>query len=344
MFNGNIQINKYDAEGLRYEMEENEQLVQFIFNTKKEIVAEKENEWTIYIRGSELLASSNDYAKTYYHYANDEMGSCIYIADNNKILNKYEYDAWGNILSQKETIKNRFKFTGQQLDNITNQYYLRARFYNPTIARFTQEDTYKGDGLNLYTYCANNPVYYVDPTGNICEEVYKRLIEKRNAGRKLKPNEIESIEVYEKLNQRLLESIKETEDFVTYKRVQGQLSKDILLINEENKLYINPKWIDSQLNVSIGKDHAKYFNSLRGEGSYIVEFDVPKWLDDFVSEYAIPQRNYKTNPLNQANMAPKIVDRTVFEKNNFEGVAYEIPAPIKDWLIKYSKNPRKVVD
>ncbi len=32
-FDGNIQINKYDAEGLRYEMEGNGQLVQFIFNT-----------------------------------------------------------------------------------------------------------------------------------------------------------------------------------------------------------------------------------------------------------------------------------------------------------------------
>ena len=36
------------------------------------------------------------------------------------------------------------------------QYYLRARFYNPVIGRFTQEDTYYGDGLNLYQYCQAN--------------------------------------------------------------------------------------------------------------------------------------------------------------------------------------------
>ena len=34
------------------------------------------------------------------------------------------------------------------------------------MGRFLQEDTYRGDGLNLYVYCANNPVAYYDPSGN----------------------------------------------------------------------------------------------------------------------------------------------------------------------------------
>ncbi len=42
---------------------------------------------------------------------------------------------------------------------------MRARFYNPVIGRFTQEDIYRGDGLNLYAYCGNNPVGYWDPSG-----------------------------------------------------------------------------------------------------------------------------------------------------------------------------------
>ncbi|WP_304519335.1 polymorphic toxin type 8 domain-containing protein [Clostridium estertheticum] len=56
-------------------------------------------------------------------------------------------------------------YTGQQFDGITNQYYLRARFYNPVIGRFTQEDVYRGDGLDLYSYCVSNPVGYCDTSG-----------------------------------------------------------------------------------------------------------------------------------------------------------------------------------
>ena len=125
-------------------MEEKGRLVQFIFNTNREVIAEKENELTIYICGSEILASSSNYDNTYYHYANDEMGSCSHIVDDKKILNEYEYDAWSNVVNQKETVKNRFKFNEQQLDPVTQQYYLRARFYNRIVARFTQEDTYRG--------------------------------------------------------------------------------------------------------------------------------------------------------------------------------------------------------
>ena len=73
--------------------------------------------------------------------------------------------AFGNIVEAKEQIPNRFRYAGEQYDPITGQYYLRARFYNPVVGRFTQEDTYRGDGLNLYSYVQNNPVNYYDPSG-----------------------------------------------------------------------------------------------------------------------------------------------------------------------------------
>ncbi len=87
-----------------------------------------------------------------------------------RVLNHYEYDAFGNTIRCEEQVENRFRYQGEQYDPITQQYYLRARYYNPVIGRFIQEDTYYGDGLNLYTYCQNNPVLYHDPTGHGTKE------------------------------------------------------------------------------------------------------------------------------------------------------------------------------
>ena len=49
----------------------------------------------------------------------------------------------------------------------TGLYYLNARYYDPTTQQFTQEDTYWGDGTDLYAYCHFNPVMYSDPSGHV---------------------------------------------------------------------------------------------------------------------------------------------------------------------------------
>ena len=146
-------------------MEENGRLVQFLYNEDREVVAEKDCSGNIirYIRGLGLISSDSENAKTYYHYVSDEQGSVSHIIrdedkesgvsaqgrEQDRILNQYEYDAFGNTISCKEQVENRFRYMGEQYDPLTGQYYLRARYYNPVIARFTQEDTYYGDGLNL---------------------------------------------------------------------------------------------------------------------------------------------------------------------------------------------------
>ena len=184
---GQTQVNRYDAEGLRHELEENGKLVQFLYKNKEVVVETEEDGNTIrYIRGLGLIRSDSEKAKTYYHYACDELGNITHVVTGFKreqteaenfsvqnsgnetaqILNRYEYDAFGNTTHCEENIENRFRFTGQQYDTIIGQYYLRARFYNPVIGPFLQEDNYYGDGLNLYAYCRNNLVKYVDPSGH----------------------------------------------------------------------------------------------------------------------------------------------------------------------------------
>ena len=59
---------------------------------------------------------------------------------------------------------NPFRYCGEYFDDETGFIYLRNRYYDPSIGRFTTEDPAKS-GLNWYAYCENNPVKYVDPWG-----------------------------------------------------------------------------------------------------------------------------------------------------------------------------------
>ncbi len=161
---GTVQTNRYDPEGLRHEMEENGKLLRFVYH-KGELVYERgEKEQTSYHQGAGTEAL-NRAGKIYYYHKDEQLSTALITDEQGAIKNTYLYDAFGNALASAEQIENRIRYTGQQYDGITGQYYLRARYYNPAVGRFMQEDTYRGDGLNLYAYCANNPVTYYDPSG-----------------------------------------------------------------------------------------------------------------------------------------------------------------------------------
>ena len=89
-FSGEIQINRYDAEGLRHEMEENGKLVQFIYRDREIVFEEKAEEKVRYIRTDKLLASDAQQARTWYHYASDELGSITQVEREGEIVNRYE--------------------------------------------------------------------------------------------------------------------------------------------------------------------------------------------------------------------------------------------------------------
>ncbi|WP_330373312.1 RHS repeat-associated core domain-containing protein [Lachnoclostridium phytofermentans] len=92
----------------------------------------------------------------------------------------YSYDAFGSLLSKLGQANNTITYAGYQYDAETELYYLNARYYDSKIARFLTEDTYGGEyndplSLNRYTYCANNPIIYVDPSGRIWQKTDKGL-------------------------------------------------------------------------------------------------------------------------------------------------------------------------
>ena len=107
------------------------------------------------------------------YYVKNSHGDIIGQVDEyGNLLNSYAYNAFGELVAavtiQPETTKNtsRFLYAGEQYDETSGLYYLRARCYDTDAGRFTQEDTYLGDGRNLYAYTHSNPLKYVDPSGH----------------------------------------------------------------------------------------------------------------------------------------------------------------------------------
>lgn len=174
---GTIAAYKYNGDNLLTERTENGETTRYYYDGGN-IIAEAlvdENgtvsEKASYLYGAGLIMREDAAGNDGYYLRNGH-GDIVEIRDvAGLLLNQYQYDLWGNTLSAIETIDNPFRYSGEYWDDSVKLQYLRARWYQPTMGRFINEDTYEGKlnnplSLNLYTYVENNPLIYVDPTGH----------------------------------------------------------------------------------------------------------------------------------------------------------------------------------
>ena len=96
----------------------------------------------------------------------DVHGDTTALLQNNSQVGTYEYDEYGNLNGSTGAADNPYRYCGEYFDEETGFIYLRNRYYDPKIGRFTSEDPAKS-GSNWYVYCENNPVKFVDPWGLI---------------------------------------------------------------------------------------------------------------------------------------------------------------------------------
>jgi RHS repeat-associated protein len=87
-----------------------------------------------------------------------------------EVVATYTYDAFGELLGSTGEFVNDYLFAGEQFDGELEQYYLRQRFYDAGVGRFTRRDTYEGRidkpvTLHKYLYGNANPVNFTDPSG-----------------------------------------------------------------------------------------------------------------------------------------------------------------------------------
>ena len=112
----------------------------------------------------ERYARNDKNGRTY--LITDHLGSTKALLDaNGNVVNRYDYDPYGNVQQTGTGFSNPYQYTGREKDASGLMHY-RARYYHPGMGRFIAEDPIGiADGLNTYAYVGGDPLTFTDPTG-----------------------------------------------------------------------------------------------------------------------------------------------------------------------------------
>ena len=122
--------------------------------------------------GGTLVGQRNGLTNERHYFLFDGLGSVVGLTDQNGALVRYrEYNAYGQAIHTSGTSgkDSPWQYTSQYLDAPTGLYKMGARYYDPAIARWSQQDPLSQVAdprqANRYGYAAGDPVNNTDPTG-----------------------------------------------------------------------------------------------------------------------------------------------------------------------------------
>ena len=193
----------YNASGIRTAKLTGNTLTGYLLDGGN-VVAELEDDVlsASYLRGANLISRTTSTTEYYTFNAHGDVVGLVSAAGTQ--TKTYDYDAFGNEKDRVGSDPNPFRYCGEYFDVESGSYYLRARYYDPSVGRFTQEDSHwspsnmiYGDkpqqigeyedplgtsryvyaprafainqSTNLYGYGLSNPVYYCDHSGEASE-------------------------------------------------------------------------------------------------------------------------------------------------------------------------------
>ena len=172
----------YDSTGKRTKKELPTKTINYYYTTNN-LLSETHSDGTIirYIYENNNIIGfklkKNNETKSYL-YMKDMLSNIIgIINEEGTIVTRYSYTAYGKVTIKEYSEEqigeiNPIRYKGYYYDSETLMYYLMTRYYDPELCRFISPDDVSYldpstiNGLNLYCYCANNPINHIDPDGH----------------------------------------------------------------------------------------------------------------------------------------------------------------------------------
>ena len=176
---GSTASYKYNADGIRTQKTVNGVTTDYFLEGSTIVAQKTGNDVIWYYFDGDGTRDAIEYNGNVYYYMYNPQGDVIGLFDDDlNVVVEYTYDSWGKIISTTGSLKdtlgkaNPFRYRGYYYDEESGFYYLNSRYYYPEIGRFINADGYvqTGQGIldkNMFAYCLNNPVNYVDPSGYI---------------------------------------------------------------------------------------------------------------------------------------------------------------------------------
>ena len=177
--NGTQQIEyTYDADGIRVAKTVDGDETRHLVDTNRQYAQVLEEydpatgtEVSYVYGGNELISQSREGESRFYLY-DSHSGTRQLTDEAGAVTDSYLYDAYGNVLKQMVDTENSYLYRGEQTDSETGLQYLRARYNDLGTGRLISVDPFEGMtdvpmSRHRYLYGYNNPLMYIDPSGEI---------------------------------------------------------------------------------------------------------------------------------------------------------------------------------
>jgi RHS repeat-associated protein len=127
---------------------------------------------TYYIYDAQGNVQGEHIGSTSYYFLHNNISSIVaVVGSTGTVSDRYAYDPYGNVTASSGTVANPWQFAGGYYDASTGLTKFGNRYYDSTSGHWTQADTLSGNltnpqSLNRFVYAGDNPVNFVDPSGN----------------------------------------------------------------------------------------------------------------------------------------------------------------------------------